>query len=161
MQLFKSWLLLLYVLGSGSHTAPSYQNQWKVSEQQLWFFPFQYPAIFIILVIITVFGYLQPYENMYCNVLEFVLSLDILVLLLMRNTEQISDELQVLPQQTSNMTTVGTCRRPVEGITGFSWLLFPLYYFPPVVFLIAGTTWVAFNIRYVSIIILWYRVIQS
>ena len=84
------------------------------------------------------FGFLQPYENLYCNVLECLLSLDVLVLLLMRNTEQISDELQVLPQQTSNMTTVGTCRRAVEGITGFSWLLFLLYYFPPVVFLVAA-----------------------
>ena len=110
-------------------------------------FSLQYPVIFILLVIITVFGYLQPYENMYCNVLESLLSLNILVLLLMRNTEQISDELQVLSQQTSNMTTVGTCRRPVEGITGFSWLLFPLYYFPLVVFLIAGAMWVSFNIK--------------
>ena len=84
---------------------------------------------------VTVFGYLQPYEDVYCNALEFVLSLAVL---LMRNTEQISDELQVLPQQISNMTTVGTCRRAVEGITGFSWLLFLLYYFPPVVFLVAA-----------------------
>ena len=110
-------------------------------------FPLQFPAIFIISVVLAVSEFLQPYENMYCNVLESLLSLDVLVLLLMRNTEQISDQLQVLSQQTSNMTTVGTCRRPVEGITGFSWLLFPLYFFPPVVFLIAGGTWVAFNIK--------------
>ena len=103
--------------------------------------------MFVLSMLIAVFGFLQPYENMYCNVLESLLSLDVLVLLLMRDTEQLSDELQVLSQQTSNMTTVGTCRRPVEGITGFSWLLFPLYYFPPVVFLIAGGTWVAFNIK--------------
>ena len=115
-------------------------------------FPLQCLAILAILVMITVFGYLQPYEDMYCNALEFVLSVNVLVLLLMRNTEQISDELQVLPQQTSNMTTVGTCRRAVEGVTGFSWLLFPFYYFPPVVFLTAGATWVTFNIRYVSTI---------
>ena len=110
-------------------------------------FSLQYPVIFILLVMITVFGFLQPYESMHCNILESLLSLDILVLLLMRNTEQLSDELQVLPQQTSNVTTVGTCKRPVEGITGFSWLLFPLYYFPLVVFLIAGTMWVAFSVR--------------
>ena len=110
-------------------------------------FPLQYLATLAILVMITVFGYLQPYKDMYCNALEFVLSLNVLVLLLMRNTEQISDELQVLPQQTSNMTTVGACIREVEGITAFSWLLFPLYYFPPVVFLVAGATWVTFSVR--------------
>ena len=113
-------------------------------------FPLQYLATLAILVMITVFGYLQPYKDMYCNALEFVLSLNVLVLLLMRNTEQISDELQVLPQQTSNMTTVGACRRAVEGVTGFSWLLFPLYYFPPVVFITASATWVTFKMRYVS-----------
>ena len=112
----------------------------------------QYLPVLAILVMITVFGYLQPYEDVYCNALEFVLSLDVLVLLLMRNTAQISDELQVLPQQTSNMTTVGACRREVEGITGFSWLLFPLYYFPPVVFITVGATWVTFNMRYVNTI---------
>ena len=109
-------------------------------------FSLQYPAIFILLLITTVFGFLQPYENMYCNVLECLLSLDVLVLLL-RNTAQISDELQVLPQQTSNMTTVGTCRREVEGITRFSWLLFLFYYFPLIVFLVAGTTWVILSVR--------------
>ena len=69
------------------------------------------------------------------------------MLLLMRNTVQISDELQVLPQQTSNMTTVGTCRREVEGITRFSWLLFLFYYFPLIVFLVAGATWVILSVR--------------
>jgi len=109
----------------------------------------QHPAIFILSVIIAVFGFLQPYKNLYNNVLEVLLSLDVLTLLLVRNTEQFSDELQMLPQQSLNLTTEGTCRNAVEGITAFSWLLFPFYYFPLVVFLIIVVIWMAFNVRLV------------
>ena len=97
--------------------------------QMLLSFPTQYPAIFVLSVILAVFGFLQPYENLYCNVLESLLSLDVLVLLLMRNTVQISDELQVLPQ---NNTTANQCT-DISGVTGFTWLLLPFYYFPLIV----------------------------
>jgi len=84
----------------------------------------------------------------HCNILEALLSLDVLVLLLLRNTEQITDQLQVPAEKTSNGTTGRACTE-VEGITGFSWLLFPLYYFPLVVFLIATTIWIVFHVRWV------------
>ena len=80
-------------------------------------------------MLIAVFGFLQPYENLYCNVLECLLSLDVLVLLLMRNTAQISDKLQVPPQ---NNTTANQCA-DISGVTGFTWLLLPFYYFPLIV----------------------------
>ena len=86
--------------------------------------PTQYPAMFILSVIIVVYGFLQPYKNMYNNVLESFLSLDVFILLLLRNTEQISDELQILPLNnfTANECTV------ISGVTGFTWLLLPFYY---------------------------------
>jgi len=108
----------------------------------------QYAAIFIISVIMTVFGFLQPYKSMCCNILEALLSLDVLVLLLLRNTEQITDQLQVPAEKTSNGTTGRVCTE-VEGITGFSWLLFPFYYFPLAVFLIATTIWIVVHVRWV------------
>ena len=108
----------------------------------------QYAAIFIISVIITVFGFLQPYKSVRYNILEAFLSLDVLVLLLLRNTEQITDQLQVPAGQSSNGTTGRVCTE-VEGITGFSWLLFPFYYFPLAVFLIATTIWIVFHVRWV------------
>ena len=108
--------------------------------------PPKYAAIFIISVIMTVFGFLQPYKSVYCNILEALLSLDVLVLLLLRNTEQITDQLQVPTELSSNGTAGRECVEE-EGITGFSWLLFPLYYFPLVVFLIATTIWIVFCVR--------------
>jgi len=99
----------------------------------------------------TVVGFLQPYKSVHCNTLEAFLPLDVLVLLLLRNTEQITDQLQVPAEQFSNGTigTACTCTE-VEGITGFSWLLFPFYYFPLVVSLIATTIWIVFHVRYVQ-----------
>jgi len=88
----------------------------------------QHPAIFIFSVIITVFGFLQPYKNLYNNVLQLLLSLDVLTLLLVRNTEQFSDELQKLPQQSLNLTTEGTCsgRNHSIQLATVSILLFPI-----------------------------------
>ena len=94
-------------------------------------------------MLIAVFGFLQPYENMYCNVLESLLSLDVLVLLLMRNTEQISDQLQVLPQ---NNITASQCA-DISGVTGLSWLLLPFYYFPVIVLVLVCSVVVTCRVR--------------
>ena len=94
-------------------------------------------------MILAVFGFLQPYKNLYCNVLECLLSLDVLVLLLMRNTAQISDELQVLPQ---NNMTANQCA-DISGVTGFTWLLLPFYYFPVIVLAIVCVIVVTYYVR--------------
>ena len=94
-------------------------------------------------MLIAVFGFLQPYENMYCNVLESLLSLDVLVLLLMRNTEQISDQLQVLPQ---NNITASQCA-DISGVTRLSWLLLPFYYFPVIVLVLVCSVMVTCRVR--------------
>ena len=95
-------------------------------------------------MILGVFGFLQPYENVYCNVLESLLSLDVLVLLLMRNTEQISDQLQVLPQ---NNITASQCA-DISGVTGLSWLLLPFYYFPVIVLALVCSVVVTYYVKY-------------
>ena len=95
-------------------------------------------------MILGVFGFLQPYENMYINVFESLLSLDVLVLLLMRNTEQISDQLQVLPQ---NNITASQCA-DISGVTGLSWLLLPFYYFPVIVLVLVCSVVVTYYVKY-------------
>ena len=107
------------------------------------FLPIQYPALFVLSMLTAVFGFVQPYESMYCNILESLLSLDVLVLLLMRNTEQISEELQVLPQ--SNITA-NQCAY-TSGVTGFTWLLLPFYYFPLIVLAIVSSVVVIHYVR--------------
>lgn len=56
----------------------------------------QYPATIVLLVIIAVFGFVKPYNSMIGNILETAFAVDIMVLLFLRNTQQIKDKLQVL-----------------------------------------------------------------
>jgi len=66
---------------------------------------------------------------MFCN--SSSLCMDVLTLLLVRNMEQFSDELQKLPQQSSNLTTEGTLqecsgRNHSIQLATVSILLFPI-----------------------------------
>ena len=106
------------------------------------FSPTQYPAIFILSVIIAVFGFLQPYKNIYNNILESLLSLDVLVLLMMRNTQQITEQLQVLPH--SNITNGCT---DINGVTEFTWLVSPFYYAPVAVLMLVTIVCASCNVR--------------
>jgi len=107
------------------------------------FSPTQYPAIFILSVIIAVFGFLQPYKNVCNNILESLLSLDVLVLLMMRNTQHITEQLQVLPH--SNITANGCT--DVNGVTEFTWLVSPFYYAPVAVLLLVTIVCTSCNVR--------------
>ena len=92
-----------------------------------------YPVIYILLIIIVTIGFCQPYKHWYSNVLEVVIASDILVLLLLRNTNEVENDLQVIPQQ-SGLRKMGRESREecgeIEGVTQMTWLLFPFSYLP-------------------------------
>ena len=92
-----------------------------------------YPVIYILLFIIVTMGFCQPYKHWYTNVLEVVIGSDILALLLLRNTNQIEEEMQVIPRQ-SELRRMGRGSREecgdIEGVTRLTWLLFPFSYLP-------------------------------
>lgn len=98
----------------------------------------QYPATIVLLVIIAVFGFVKPYNSMIGNILETAFAVDIMVLLFLRNTQQIKDKLQVL--QLRNLSS-NECEDPVEGITNLTTLLLPFYYIPLAVTLTAVLMW--------------------
>ena len=108
-----------------------------------------YPAIYILLIIIVMIGFCQPYKHWYSNVLEVVFASDVLVLLLLRNTNEIENDLQVLPQQ-SGLRRMGRGNREecgdIEGVTQMAWLLFPFSYLPLAVSLIILIGWIVYKV---------------
>ena len=98
------------------------------------------------MVTVSVYGYVQPFKQLAVNILETVLATNTLILLLLRHTKIISDELGSLGNQPL-VNETGSCRDGVEGVTGISWLLLPVYYMPLIISCSAGAVWAAFRIR--------------
>ena len=101
----------------------------------------QYSSIFLIIIILFAYGYVQPYKSMISNVLEVVLAVDILILLGLKNSNQIPNT--ILSQQL-NDTMSANCTDTID-ITGISPLvaaLTPFYYIPLCLTVVGGVTWV-------------------
>ena len=84
----------------------------------------------------AVYGHTQPFKQFAVNVLETVLSINTIILLLLRNTRTIRD---ILGSPESFDTTA--CEDNVKGVTDFSWLLLPAYYLPLVITCTVGGVW--------------------
>ena len=84
----------------------------------------------------AVYGHTQPFKQFAVHVLETVLSINTIILLLLRNAKTIKDN---LGSSESFNTTV--CEDNVKGVTNFSWLLLPVYYLPPVICCTVGGVW--------------------
>jgi hypothetical protein len=99
----------------------------------------EYPAIFVLMITAAVYSYVQPFKQLAVNVLETVLSINTIILLLLRNTSTIRDDLSSLGRQLSLNETL--CQDEVKGVTDFSWLLLPVYYLPLVISCTSGGVW--------------------
>ena len=71
------------------HAVVNFENPPSISP------PSQYPVYFVLVVLATIQAYVQPYRHALWNVLELLVSVDVLVLLLIRNTDYIEEFLQV------------------------------------------------------------------
>ena len=87
----------------------------------------------------AVYSYVQPFKQLAVNVLETVLSINTIILLLLRNTSTIRDDLSSLGRQLSLNETL--CQDEVKGVTDFSWLLLPVYYLPLIISCTSGGVW--------------------
>lgn len=104
------------------------------------------------MVLIAVYGYFQPFKATAVNILEVVLSVDTIILLLLRRTETIEDALgmsSVVQIQSRNESDTD-CVGEVKGITDFTWLLFPLYYLPLLISCAAAVVWIALELKSVT-----------
>ena len=106
----------------------------------------QYPAMFVLMIITAVNGYVQPYKHHAANILETVLSVNTLVLLLLRNTATIEEALGNLGEQAAD-SQLSTCQDNMDGVTDFVWLLQPAYYLPLVLLCAVGATWISMRLK--------------
>lgn len=97
------------------------------------------------MIMAVLYSYIQPFEELHVNVVETVLSINTLILLLLRNTEDIRENLGTLNKQSSQNGTV--CQDEVNGVTDFSWLLMPVYYLPLIICCTVGGVWVFVRVR--------------
>ena len=134
--------------GGGGGGGDSYFELLKCNSMLNWFFSLsQYPAIFILAVIFAIFGFLQPYEHLVYNVLETALFIDVLTLLLLRNTVVILDDLQVFSEENKTANTGDECSNRIEGVTNLTVLLSIPYYIPVAVFGLIIITAVSLAVR--------------
>lgn len=106
------------------------------------YFPLQYSSIFLIIIILFLYGYVQPYKSMISNVLEIVLAIDVLIMLALKNSNQIPAA--ILSQQPNDtVSAINNCT-DINNVTGISPLvaaLTPFYYIPMCVTLVGGAMW--------------------
>ena len=91
------------------------------------------------------YGHTQPFKQLAVNVLETVLSINTIILLLLRNTHTIRDSFDSLGDQKLYNETL--CQDEVKGVTAFSWLLLPVYYLPLVICCTVGGVWAIYSLK--------------
>lgn len=107
--------------------------------------------MFVLSIFMLIIGYVRPYSDKISNYVELFLSSNILILLLLRNTEQLKEELKNIPlSDGQRLESPRKCTEgvAVEGASGFAWLLFVFYYLPLLAALVGVILWTAYKIRY-------------
>ena len=107
--------------------------------------------MFVLSIFMLIIGYVRPYLDRISNYVELFLSSNILILLLLRNTEQLKEELKHIPlPDGQRLESPRNCAEgvEVEGASGFAWLLFVFYYLPLLAALVGIILWTAYKIRY-------------
>ena len=106
----------------------------------------------VLAIIITVYGFVQPYKSRTANLLEMGVQVNFLLLLLIEATSNIRELYFTFPPLLqSNVTSEPECVDSPTGIAPITWILMPFYYLPLLVFtLVAGVTFVLY-IRYTTV----------
>ena len=106
-------------------------------------------ASIVLVVLIALYGYAQPYRSTLANILELIFQTNFLILILLEGTSLIRDSLFTFPV-TDNISST---RDYESGTSPLTWLLLPFYYLPVVVFVLVCT---AYGVHY-----LWYVLTTS
>lgn len=100
-----------------------------------------------------IFGFVKPYSDAIVNYTETFLGAIVFVLLLLRNTEQLKEDLKYIPHNEEKISeSEGKCVNEVgsAGASTFAWLLAVLYYIPLLATSVGITLWMVYKIRYVA-----------
>ena len=101
------------------------------------------PAL-VLAIIITVYGFVQPYKSLTANLLEIGVQVNFFVLLLIEATPGIRDLYFNFPSLLqSNVTSEPECVDSLTGIAPITWILMPFYYLPLLVFAVVACVYLA------------------
>ena len=110
----------------------------------------------VLAIIITVYGFVQPYKSQTANLLEMGVQVNFLLLLLIEATSNIRELYFTFPPllqsnatSESNVTSEPECVDTLTGIAPITWILMPFYYLPLLVFAVVACVYLALYIRYI------------
>ena len=114
-------------------------------------FTTQFPVLLVLMLIIVLYGLVQPFTGKAGTALEAFLSVATLLLLLLRNTRQATDTLGLKEIALPDSQGEQECVESVERTARLTWLLFPLYYIPLVTLIVAVCWWTINRLWYVCV----------
>jgi hypothetical protein len=94
---------------------------------------------------IVITGLAWPYRDVYSTILDLVLSADVMLLLMFRNTRQFVDDFSVVTLEDGNFTE--QCVEYSFQPPTLSYILLPFYYLPLLLCTIAFCVWIVFLLR--------------
>ena len=106
----------------------------------------------VLAIIITVYGFVQPYKSQTANFLEIGIQVNFLVLLLIEATSNIRELYFTFPPLLqSNVTSKPECVDSLTGIAPITWILMPFYYLPLLVLTVVACVYLVLYIRYTTV----------
>ena len=114
-------------------------------------FTAQFPVLLVLMLIIVLYGLVQPFTGKAGTALEAFLSVTTLLLLLLRNTRQATDTLGLKEIALPDSQGEQECVESVQRTARLTWLLFPLYYIPLVALIVAVCRWTINRLWYVCV----------
>ena len=110
----------------------------------------QYPTIFYLAITVTITTFLQPFKHAISNILEILLTVDALVLLLVRNTGAFSFDEDIgattVPMRMEEMECISDELSVKNSVTHQVYALIPFYYIPTVTFISTIVAFIIYNI---------------
>ena len=93
-------------------------------------------------IFIIATGLVWPYQNVFSNILDLLLSVDVMFLLLLRNTGKFKDELGTVTLEGVNSST--QCVEYTFEPSSLSYIILPFYYIPLLLSIVAFCAWIFF-----------------
>ena len=107
----------------------------------------QMVPLFIMCIMLVIYGLVQPYKNKLTNVLELIVQINFIVLLALESTSFLKDVYNTFPplpqmQASAQLNTTAaddsTCKDAPVGISDLSKILLPFYYLPLLLLIITA-----------------------
>ena len=106
----------------------------------------------VLAIVITVYGFAQPYKSLIANILEMGVQVNFLLLLLIEATLGIRDLYFTFPPLLQSSSRFDSeCVDSLTGIAPITWILMPFYYLPLLLFPVVACVYLVFYIRYMTV----------